>query len=311
MSWLANPFVTVLLAMVLALLIDAVIGEPRRFHPLVGFGGLTKLVEQHHYRQSRVAGCFAVLVLLLPFAVAAVAISYLLFGSRLLVFNVLVLYLVIGRKSLVQHAMAVYAPLASGELGAARRKIGYMVSRDTSKLEAPEITSATVESVLENGNDAVFGALFWFVVAGAPGAVLYRLSNTLDAMWGYKSDRYLKFGWAAARLDDVLNFIPARLTVLAYGLAGRPLAALRCYWRQGRHWKSPNAGPVMAAGAGSLGVQLGGSAIYSGQREYRPVLGEGNKPAASDIAAAVRLVNRSVMIWLAAIALGISVAMLV
>ena len=170
-----------------------------------------------------------------------------------------------------------------------------MVSRDSAALD---ITRAATESVLENGNDGVFGALFWFVMAGAPGAVLYRLANTLDAMWGYRTERYLHFGWAAARLDDVLSYLPARLTALTYALLGSARQGLACWRSQARAWDSPNAGPVMAAGAGVLGVVIGGPARYAGEWHDRPILGVGNVPTLDDIERALRLVRRGVGLWL-------------
>jgi adenosylcobinamide-phosphate synthase len=188
--------------------------------------------------------------------------------------------------------------LGAGNLEEARTRVGYMVSRDTGKMDVQAVATATVESVLENGNDAVFGALFWFLVAGAPGVVLFRLANTLDAMWGYRTPRFLYFGWAAARLDDVLNFIPARLTALTYSLLGSTANALRCWRIQARAWDSPNAGPVMAAGAGALGVSLGGGAFYDGEWEERPPLGLGMPPDPDSIPAALRLVRSGVVMWL-------------
>jgi adenosylcobinamide-phosphate synthase len=213
----------------------------------------------------------------------------------------LLLYLAIGATSLAQHGRTVATALAGGDLALARQRVGWMVSRDTAVLDATGVARAATESVLENGNDAVFGALFWFLLLGAPGAVLYRLVNTLDAMWGYRSERYLAFGWAAARLDDVLNWIPARLTALAYALLGDGRRALRCWREQGHLTDSPNAGVVMAAGAGALGVQLGGPAVYHGVMEERPLLGEGTAPTVTDIARAIRLVQHSLWLWLAAI----------
>ncbi|MCY1431441.1 Cobalamin biosynthesis protein CobD [compost metagenome] len=140
-------------------------------------------------------------------------------------------------------------------------------------------------------------------MAGAPGVVLYRLSNTLDAMWGYRNARFERFGWAAAKIDDVLNFIPARLVALTYALLGRTRQALRCWREQAPQWDSPNAGPVMAAGAGALGVALGGAARYHGEVHERPQLGTGEPPRAADIWRALALVRQGVLLWLAVILL--------
>jgi adenosylcobinamide-phosphate synthase len=212
--------------------------------------------------------------------------------------SIATLYFALGHQSLAEHAQRVHEALTKGDLVEARAKVGCIVSRDTGQMGGQAVASAAVESVLENGNDAVFGALFWFLIAGAPGVLLYRLANTLDAMWGYRTPRYLYFGWAAARLDDVLNFVPARLTALTYALIGHTRDALRCWRLQAGAWESPNAGPVMAAGAGALGVGLGGGAYYHGQWEDRPALGVGPRPDAASIPAALRLVRLGVALWL-------------
>lgn len=277
-----------------ALALDAWFGEPRRFHPLVGFGRLAQTLEQRLHADSRARGCLAVALLLTPFTLLALSIDALPWGS---VFDVAVLYLAIGWQSLGEHAGRVRDALMRDDLPTARQRVGFMVSRDTAALDHEDVALATMESVLENGNDAIFGAIFWFVLAGAPGVVLYRLVNTLDAMWGYRNARYLRFGWAAARLDDVLNFIPARLTALSYALVGHFTRALRCWRSQGAQWKSPNAGPVMAAGAGSLGVVLGGAARYHGVEQVRPPLGEGCNPHVDDIERALRLIRRTLVLW--------------
>jgi len=215
-----------------------------------------------------------------------------------LLVSIAALYFALGHQSLREHAQRVHHALTKGDLEDARAKVGCIVSRDTGQMDAQAVASAAVESVLENGNDAVFGALFWFLIAGAPGVLLYRLANTLDAMWGYRTPRYLYFGWAAARLDDVLNFVPARLTALTYALIGHTRGALHCWRLQAGAWDSPNAGPVMAAGAGALGIGLGGGAYYHGEWEERPALGIGPRPDATAIPAALRLVRLGVILWL-------------
>jgi adenosylcobinamide-phosphate synthase len=277
-----------------ALALDAWLGEPRRFHPLAGFGRLAQDVERRLHADEILRGGFAVALLLAPFTVLALLLDRLPWG---VVLDALLLYLAFGWKSLEEHAGRVRDALRADDQPAARQRVGLMVSRDTAALDREGVAKATVESVLENGNDAIFGAIFWFVLAGAPGVVLYRLANTLDAMWGYRNARYLRFGRAAARLDDVLNFIPARLTALSYALAGKFTRALRCWRSQGAQWKSPNAGPVMAAGAGSLGVRLGGAACYHGAMQARPPLGEGRPAQIEDIDRALGLIRRSLMLW--------------
>ncbi len=281
--------------MAAGLLADRAFGEVRRFHPLVGFGRWAGWVERGPARGRSTArtrpapalpACWRGrwrccrgwgLVLWLrgvhPHAHWVVDVG--------------LLYLALGGRSLVEHAQAIAVPLAAGNLDEARTRVGWIVSRDTSALDAEGVAKAATESVLENGNDAVFGALFWFVLGGGAGALLFRLANTLDAMWGYRTPRYLQFGWAAARIDDVLNFVPARLTALTYALLGRTRRALACWRNQAPGWDSPNAGPVMAAGAGALGVRLGGAAIYHGHEEVRPALGEGRAPDGASIVAAV------------------------
>ncbi len=212
-----SRLLTSALILPLALALDAWLGEPRRFHPLIGFGRLALALETRFHGDARWRGALALTLLVLP----PVLITALAAGqpwSPLL--DLLVLYLAIGWRSLGEHAGRVEEALCTGDLAGARGGVGMIVSRDTATLDEEGIAKATVESVLENGNDAIFGAIFWCLIAGAPGAVLYRLTNTLDAMWGYRNERYRRFGWAAARLDDLLNWAPARLTALSYALAG-------------------------------------------------------------------------------------------
>lgn len=297
------------LTMLAAVVLDWWLGEPRRLHPLVGFGRLASWLEarlnppsaQPGMRQ-RLVGLLAVLALLTPTTLLAGWLATLpLLGT---LWGVLALYFAIGHRSLHDHARPVAVALLRGDMESARNHAAMLVSRDK---EALDPASATCESVLENGSDGVFGALFWFVIAGPAGAVLYRLANTLDAMWGYKTERFLHFGWAAARLDDVLGYLPARLTALTYALLGKTRQALTCWRAQAPAWKSPNAGPVMAAGAGALGIRLGGPARYHGEWQDRPPLGAGQPAEARDIGRALALVSRGMVLWLILILLGATI----
>lgn len=294
-----------------ALLADAGLGEPRRLHPLVGFGRWAAAVERALHADRRMAGVIAWGAAVLP-VVCLVGWTLHAVNARspglALAMSVVVLYLTVGHRSLSDHARPIASALESDDLPAARAAVGRVVSRDTGALDAAQVAGAATESVLENGCDAVFGALFWFVLLGAPGAALYRLANTLDAMWGYRTSRYERFGWAAARIDDVMNYVPARLTAAAYALCGDARRAWHCWRTQGHTWKSPNAGPVMAAGAGAIGVRVGGPAPYHGTWSQRPALGEGRPPDADAIRAALRLVRNGVFMWLAVLWLGAAVS---
>lgn len=299
------PFL-LFLALLAGYALDRMLGEPRRWHPLVGFGRWAAALESRLNISStsngaslRLCGLFAWLLAVTGWVVVAGALHAVGPATGWLV-DTLLLYFAIGARSLAEHAEAVAAPLARGDLAEARRRVGWMVSRDTAELDEAGVARAGVESVLENGNDAIFGTLFWFLVAGGPGALLFRLANTLDAMWGYRTPRFLDFGRFAARIDDVLNWIPARLTALTYALLGATTQAIACWRTQASAWDSPNAGPVMAAGAGALNVALGGAASYHGKLEARPQLGAGNPPDAESIRRAVRLIGHGIWLWLGA-----------
>lgn len=291
-----------------AVIIDQALGEFSFAHPLVAFGNAAKFVESKLFDSNAPStvlgknfqGAMAVSILIVPPVTAAWAVSHLfsIYSSNFSwMFEAVVLYFAIGARSLREHANRVASALAASDLAAARNAVGMIVSRDTSQLSSSDVAKATIESVLENGNDAIFAAIFWTLVFGAPGAVLLRTSNTLDAMWGYRNDRYRDLGWAAARLDDCLNFVPARLTALTYALCGSFAAAVSCCITQGKKWYSPNAGPVMSAGAGALEILLGGNAVYDGAPKARPVLGCNNVAQVDDIYRANNLVSRSMVLW--------------
>lgn len=287
---------------------DRLLGEPpTRWHPLVAFGSLAGALEYRwnqpslSAQQRLVRGMLALMLLTLVPTLLLAGLLWLLPWWLNMALQTIILYLCLGGRSLHQHAVAVSDPLQADRLPEARAALSRMVSRDTHQLSASRTASATLESVLENGNDAIFASLFWFAVAGAPGALAHRLINTLDAMWGYRTPRHEAFGKAAARLDDGMNFLPARLSALTYALvSGHPWRAWRCWQRQAARHDSPNAGVVMAAGAGALGLRLGGSARYAGIRQARPLFGSGRAARASDIATALSLLTNSALMWLAA-----------
>ena len=301
LSGLSWPWLAVLMA--LGIVIDLMLGEVRQWHPLVGFGNLAKRIEAALNRSPalRLRGVLAWTLAVVP---AVLAAAWLIAWSPWWLAALLhagLLYFCIGLRSLREHTLPIARALAVGDLATARRLTSYIVSRDTRQSSEEELAKAGVESLLENGNDAVFGTLFWFLVAGGPGALLFRLSNTLDAMWGYRNGRFYHFGWAAARIDDALNWCPARLTALSYAWLGQRQLALACWKEQAPAWSSPNAGPVMAAGAGALGLALGGAAIYDGEVEQRPPLGRGHPPQGADIVRAWRLVAMSTALWMAVV----------
>jgi adenosylcobinamide-phosphate synthase len=287
------------LLMAAGVLLDALLGEVRRWHPLVGFGRLASLIEKTLNRRGGYAhGVLGWLLAVAPLT----ALSWLAATYGGYAVHAALLYFCIGLRSLRDHNVPIAEALARGDLPQARWLTSRIVSRDTRDAGEADLAKASTESLLENGNDAVFGTLFWFAVAGGPGAILFRLANTLDAMWGYRNARYLRYGWAAARIDDVLNLVPARLTALSYVLLAPTLDGKRrawhCWRAQAPAWSSPNAGPVMSSGAGALGLSLGGAAVYDGEVEQRPPLGIGQPARTADIMRAWRLVRNTTVLWL-------------
>lgn len=279
---------------------DLVVGDPRRFHPVAGFGSVAQWLEQEWYRDSRRHGVRYAAVLVAAAGTGGWLVDRLLVRTPLAqaLFTAAVTWATLGGRSLAREASHMAARLEAGDLASARRDLRNLCGRDSSQLDGKGLARATLESVAENTSDAVVGPLVWAGIAGPAGALAYRAANTLDAMVGYRSTRYRRFGWAAARLDDVLNWLPARLTArlavalapLVGGDAGRADEVAR---RDGRDHPSPNAGRVEAAFAGALDVQLGGgSNTYGQDRPYvssRPAMGDGPPPGPDDVRRGIRL----------------------
>ncbi|WP_428622508.1 adenosylcobinamide-phosphate synthase CbiB [Sedimenticola sp.] len=289
---------------VIALLLDQLLGEVKKWHPLVGFGRMAQYVERRFNRQpgskKHMVGVLGVTILVPPLVLSSLALSIWL-GP---LFDMALLYFAVGARSLVEHARAVIDALEMADLELARQRVGMIVSRDTTAMQRTDIVRATIESVLENGADAIFAPLFWFIVAGAPGVVLYRLVNTLDAMWGYRTERFSQFGWCAARLDDLLNWLPARITALGYAMMGNARASLTSWRTQSGLLDSPNAGVVMTAGAGALGVMLGGPCSYWGTSVDKAYFGVGQSPFSGDIYRAIDLLHKNMILWIVVVLVG-------
>jgi adenosylcobinamide-phosphate synthase len=293
-------------------LLDAVFGDPRRFHPVAGFGQAAGALERRLYAPHRRAGAvFAALAVGAP--VAAGVAGSLLTRRHPVARAALVAaatWTVLGGRTLRRESRVMAGHLADEDLGAARGRLGHLCGRDPSGLDESELARATVESVAENTSDAVVAPLFWGGVAGLPGLLGYRAANTLDAMVGHRSARYARFGTPSARLDDLLNLVPSRLTGLLTIAAapiggGRPGETLRVWRRDRNDHPSPNAGQCESAMAGALGVRLGGRNVYFGRTETRPFLGDGPRPSAVHLRRAARV---SGAVGVGALAVGVGIA---
>jgi adenosylcobinamide-phosphate synthase len=294
--------------------LDAVFADPRRGHPVAVFGRAAGALEERLYADARGRGVLFAAVCVGAAGAVALAADRLTRGrpaARVAV-TAAATWAVLGGTSLAREGAAMAAHLEQGDLAAARARLPHLCGRDPSGFDASELARATIESVAENTSDAVVAPLFWGAVAGVPGLLAYRAVNTLDAMVGHRSIRYERFGWAAARLDDLANLAPARLTgmlavaaaPLAGGSAATAAAVLR---RDGHRHPSPNAGRCEAAFAGALGVTLGGTNVYGTRTEHRPELGDGGRPGVADVRRAIRLA-RAVSLAAAALAVGAALA---
>ncbi|RFZ63469.1 Cobalamin biosynthesis protein CbiB [Mycobacterium marinum] len=275
-------------------LADLVLGDPQRGHPVAVFGRLAAGLERASYRDTRAAGAVHVGVLVggvgllgavlgrpagRPWSVAATAMAT---------------WVSLGGTSLVRTGREMAELLERGDLDAARRLLPSLCGRDPAQLDVPDLTRAALESVAENTSDAQVAPLLWAAVGGVPAVLVYRAVNTLDAMIGYRSPRYLRFGWAAARLDDLANYFGARVTAGLVALCaplvgGSALGAVRAWRRDAARHPSPNAGVVEAAFAGALRVRLGGPTRYHFELQIRPTLGDGGQPTVDDLRRAVTL----------------------
>lgn len=282
--------------LVLGYVADLAFADPSRGHPVAGFGRLASALERACWADDRSRGAAYTGVLVGGVTGVGWVAQRATRGRPVTEAAIVAVstWAVLGGRSLAREGLVMQRLLERDDLPGARDRLGHLCARDATGLTAGELARASVESLAENTSDAVVAPLLWGAVAGVPGLLGYRAVNTLDAMVGYRSDRYLRFGWASARLDDLLNLVPARvaaaLTVAAAPLVGgRRGDAWRIWRRDASRHPSPNAGPVEAACAGALGVTLGGANSYDGTPEDRGTLGDGRAVVVADLARSVRL----------------------
>lgn len=297
-------------AMAVAMAVDALLGWPswlfaRIGHPVTWLGRLIEAIDTAWNRASdppafrRVTGIAGALVVIALAVALGWAIQSLLpFGWIRIVLVGLLAWPLVALRSLHDHVAAVAKPLQAGDIAAAREAVSRIVGRDPAALDEAGIARAATESLAENASDGIVAPVFWGALFGLPGILGYKAINTLDSMIGHRSERHEAFGWAAARIDDVANFIPARLTgSLFVLLALRRSEALSCMMRDARRHRSPNAGWPEAAMAGALGVRLSGPRVYQGSATAEPWLNEGARdPRAADIAEALTLYRRTMLL---------------
>ncbi|MCJ0893409.1 cobalamin biosynthesis protein [Rhodococcus sp. ARC_M5] len=280
--------------------LDRVFADPRRWHPVAGFGTTALRVEHILYRDNRAVGVVHSVALIgsaTALGVGSSRVAGRLGGPAEAALIAVATWAALGGTSLSRVGRRMADHLDNEDLDSARALLPSLCGRDPDLLDSDGLARAALESIAENTSDATVGVLVWGALAGAPGILAYRASNTLDAMIGYRSPKYLRFGWAAARIDDVLNLLPARVTgvatvAAAHSVHGSPARALKMWRRDAAKHPSPNAGVAEASAAGALGLQLGGRTQYRHGVENRPTLGDGPSPTAPDLRRAVALSTR-------------------
>ncbi|WP_426609919.1 adenosylcobinamide-phosphate synthase CbiB [Bradyrhizobium sp. McL0616] len=297
-------------AMAVAMAVDALVGWPswlfaRIGHPVTWLGRLIAAVDTAWNRPTdppafrRAAGLAGALVVIaLSVALGWVLQSALAPGWIQMVLVGILAWPLVALRSLHDHVAAVARPLLAGDIAAAREAVSRIVGRDPTALDETGIARAAIESLAENASDGIVAPVFWGALFGLPGIFGYKAINTLDSMIGHRTERHEAFGWAAARIDDVANFIPARLTGFLFVLlASRRSEALSCMTRDARRHRSPNAGWPEAAMAGALRVRLSGPRIYQDSVSNEPWLNEGSRdPGAADISEGLTIYRRAMLL---------------
>ena len=295
------------MTILLALLLEWLLGDPsNRWHPVAWFGSWAGRLERSFHADSRLRGCCLWIAALLPPLALIVVIHSALPSTWRLLFDALALWCCLGWCTLSRR---VHCVIAAGDVVSAREAGGHLVSRDVQAMKIVDARRAALESMVENASDAVVASLFWFLVLGMPGAVAHRMINTLDAMWGYRNPRYARFGWFAARMDDIVNWVPARITAVALLILAGRVRDWHMLIVQARTHASPNAGWPEAALALAAGIRLGGPVMREGRLDvrpdYGPLLAREPDECASRVAAS--MVNRTLLV-IALLAAGLELA---
>lgn len=290
--------------LLVVLMTEAALGYPawllaRIGHPVTWAGQMIGVMDRHwnRARHARAAGAVTAIVLVMTGGAAGLSIAMLADGWGGTIAIILIATTGLAQRSLHDHVMAVVRPLATGDTAAARVALSDIVGRDTAALDTAGIATAATETLAESFCDGIVAPAFWFLVLGLPGLLAFKCISTTDSMIGHLDARYREFGWAAARLDDVLNWLPARIAAVLICLAGA--GGWRILWRDAANHLSPNAGWPESAMAGALGVRLGGGAAYDGEWIARETLGDGSAPAVADLNRAMLIYRRAcALLWL-------------
>ena len=303
-SFISSPLwgsveVGLALSLLIGWLLDLLLGDPVWLpHPVVGFGKAIAFGEHHFNRGSyrKIKGAImAVILIIATYAVGLVI------NSHLPIFNFLIVFFCLAGTTLIREVRAVFLAL-DRSLDEGRRQVARIVGRDTSELSAQEVRTAALETLAENLSDGVIAPLFWFAVLGVPGMLAYKMINTLDSMIGYRTERYRDFGCWAARIDDIANYIPARLTAMLMVIAAGKPRLMQFVWQNGRKHASPNSGYPEAALAGILDCRFGGPHYYFGEIFDKPYIGVNERPlSTSDMQTAIRVNRIAEVLMLAAV----------
>lgn len=297
---------------VIAFIIDYIIGDPPSWpHPVKLMGKWIHFLDKklnHDKKRNGLLMLFIVLISVAIVSILLLVIAYKIHWIFGYLIESIMVATTISQKGLKEAALEVYYPLEKNRVEKARKKLSYIVGRDTETLKESEITRATIETIAENTTDGITSPIFWTLVAGGPGALIYRAINTCDSMVAYKNKKYANFGWASAKLDDLVNYIPARITgiIMLYSASNSKDNLVKDLRKEARKHSSPNSGWTEAAAAIALGIELGGYNYYQGVQTKANKIGlTGRRLEKNDILIVIQMMQKTVFIFTLTILLGV------